>query len=148
MHDALKDYLKQNDIENNIEKNFELYYNLLYSVYSLPNVFLPFLGGILITRYGNRIMYLIFGTIISIGQLFFAIGVEQKSIIIMLIGRVIFGLGGECLGLSMTGFIVKWFSKNEIGLPLGLSISICRLGSLINGVFTPRLANVRINIMK
>ena len=139
MHDALKDHLKQNDIEN----NFEFYFNLLYSVYSLPNVILPFLGGILITKFGNRVMYLMFGTVISLGELIFVLGVEQKSIIIMLIGRAIFGLGGECLGLSMTGLIVKWFSKNEIGLPLGLSISICRLGSLINGILTPKLANVR-----
>jgi MFS family permease len=90
-------------------------------------------------------MYIIFGLFILIGEFFFAFGCEKKSIFVMLIGRVIFGFGGECIGLCLTGIIVKNFNKNEMGLPLGLSISIARIGSVINGVVSPKLSLVKIN---
>ncbi len=136
LHGALKthfDYLKE---------DFEFYFNLMYSVYSLPNVILPYVGGILIRKLGNNLMFLIFALLITLGQFLFAYGCDAKSISLMLVGRVIFGLGGECIGVSLTGIIVKWFVKSEIGLPLGLSISIGRLGSVINASLSPQMSNV------
>jgi MFS family permease len=125
-----------------MKDDFEFYFNLLYSVYSLPNIFLPFLGGLLIRKLGNNMMFFIFALFIASGQLLFAYGCDSQSMTIMLIGRAIFGVGGECIGLSLTGIIVKWYVKSEIGLPLGLSISLGRLGSVINASFSPSMSNV------
>jgi hypothetical protein len=66
--------------------NFEYLFNLLYSVYSLPNVVLPLVGGIMIYKYGYRIMFLVFGFCVLFGQLIFAIGCSTKSISLMLVG--------------------------------------------------------------
>ncbi len=115
----------------------------MYAVYSFPNIFLPFVGGVMITKFGNRMMYLIYGFFVMIGQFIFAFGCQGDSIVIMLIGRVTFGLGGEGVGLCLTGMIVKWFDMAEIGLPLGLSISITRIGSVLNVVLTPQLSYVK-----
>ncbi len=87
-------------------------------------------------------MFLIFAFFIATGQFIFAFGCDSQSITMMLLGRTIFGVGGECIGLSLTGIIVKWFAKSEIGLPLGLSISLGRIGSVINASFSPSLSNV------
>lgn len=114
----------------------------------MPNIILPFLGGILVAQFGTRAMYIIFGMFILLGQLVFTLGCEYTSMNWMLIGRVIFGLGGECLNICQNAMIIKWFYKSEIALPLGLTISFSRLGSVINDNFSPRLVNeVKLNYL-
>ena len=41
---------------------------MLYTVYNLPNIFLPLIGGFLTDKFGDRLMTLIFGFLILIGQ--------------------------------------------------------------------------------
>jgi MFS family permease len=133
LHDALKSQFAY------LGNNFEYYFGLLYSLYSLPNIILPFIGGLLVMKYGIRKMYMVFGGFIMIGQLVFALGCQHSSIGVMLLGRIIFGFGGECLNICQNAMIVKWFYKSEIALPLGLTISVSRLGSVLNDVASPRL---------
>lgn len=136
LHDSLKEKFK------NLGNEFEFYFNLMYAVYSFPNIILPLIGGIVITKYGSSIMYFIFGLLILIGQIVFACGIFYDSIYTVLIGRFVFGLGGECLGLPQNSMIVKWFPKAQLGLPLGLSVSGGRIASVLNDLITPYLAAV------
>ena len=121
-------------------KNFEYYYNLLYSIYSIVNIFIPFIGGNLIKIYGNKNMFLVFAIIIVIGQLIVYLGCKYNSIYTMLIGRVIFGLGGDNLNVSQMTCVVEWFYKAETSFPMGLTLTISRIGSFFNDVLSPRLA--------
>jgi MFS family permease len=127
---------------NDTGEKFEYIFNLMYSVYSLPNVILPLIGGLLIFKYGYRLMFLIFGSCVLFGQLIFAVGCTTKSIKIMLIGRVIFGLGGESLNTTQYAIIIQWFASNEIGFAMGLCLSLARLGNVMNDVISPRIATV------
>ena len=120
--------------------NFEYYFSLLYSLYSFPNVVLPFIGGMFITMFGNRMMYVVFGVCIIFGQFMFVIGSQMKSIMIMIVGRIVFGVGGESINICQTAMIVKWFNKNSISLPLGLTLTVSRLGSVLNDVLSPKIA--------
>ena len=120
--------------------NFEYYYNLLYSIYSIVNIFIPFIGGNLIKAYGNKNMFIVFALIIVIGQLIVYLGVKNNSIYTMLIGRVIFGLGGDNLNVSQMTCVVEWFYKSESSFPMGLTLTISRLGSFLNDVLSPRFA--------
>ena len=121
-------------------KNFEYYYNLLYSIYSIVNIFIPFIGGNLIKVYGNKNMFLVFAIIIVIGQLIVYLGCKNNSIYTMLIGRVIFGLGGDNLNVSQMTCVVEWFYKSESSFPMGLTLTISRIGSFFNDVLSPLLA--------
>jgi len=136
LHEQLKNQF------SNLGNSFEYYFNLLYSLYSLPNIFLPFLGGIFVMLFGIRLMYFIFGMFLLLGQFTFALGGSLNNIYIMLLGRVLFGFGGECLNITQSAMIVKWFLKSEIALPLGLTISISRLGSVLNDNLSPRIATI------
>lgn len=49
-------------------------FNLLYSVYSWPNVILPFFGGYISDKLGVRLMGVVFMFLILIGQLIVALG--------------------------------------------------------------------------
>ena len=122
--------------------DFEYVFNLMYSVYSLPNIILPFIGGFFIFKFGYRTMFIIFGLCVLVGQLIFAIGCTCKSIPIMLLGRVIFGLGGESLNTTQFSIILQWFAQNEIAFAMGLCLSSARLGNVLNDVISPRIATV------
>lgn len=44
-----------------------LQFNMLYSIYSLPNIILPFFGGMLIDKMGVRFSIIVFSSIIILG---------------------------------------------------------------------------------
>jgi MFS family permease len=119
-------------------------YNWLYSAYSWPNVILPLLGGILSDRLGLRLGNLIFATLVTLGQVVFALGMTLSGTdtnwIVMLTGRVVFGLGGESLSVTMSGLIAKWFGGKELALALGLNLALARLGSVFNDIASPAVA--------
>lgn len=50
------------------EHDFNFYFNLLYSVYSFPNIILPFLGGYFVAKLGARWMNVLFCCFILLGQ--------------------------------------------------------------------------------
>jgi len=75
-------------------------YNLLYSVYSLPNLFLPFLGGQFIDKIGLRKGVFLFSVVLIIGQLICALSPVVNAYYVMLFGRLIFGIGGENLAIT------------------------------------------------
>jgi MFS family permease len=72
-----------------------LEFNLLYSVYSFPNIILPFFGGYLVDFIGVRFGIILFSTLICLGQAVFAFSASIKNYPLALVGRIIFGLGGE-----------------------------------------------------
>ena len=121
-------------------KNFEYYYNLLYSIYSIVNIFIPFIGGTLIKIFGNKNMFIVFGLLIVIGQFIVYIGCNNNSIYTMLFGRIIFGLGGENLNVAQMACVVEWFYKSENSFAMGLTLTISRVGAFANDVLSPRFA--------
>jgi MFS family permease len=88
-------------------------------------------------------MFIIFGSFVLLGQLIFAVGCSTKSIKTMLLGRVIFGLGGESLNTTQYAILIQWFGTNEIAFALGLCLSLARFGNVMNDVISPRIATVK-----
>ena len=84
---AIQVLLKQK-MESDHKDNYEYIFQLMYSVYSLPNIILPLIGGILIFQFGNRVMYITFGLLVLIGQFIFAFGCNANSTTMMLIGKL------------------------------------------------------------
>lgn len=86
-------------------------------------------------------MIFLFAVFLLIGQGMFLVGVSIKSMNLMLVGRVIFGLGGESMNVAGTAMLVGWFKGYEIALALGLNLSLARLGSVCNDIWSPWLDN-------
>mmetsp|Transcript_11707 Transcript_11707/g.11650 ORF Transcript_11707/g.11650 Transcript_11707/m.11650 type:complete len:152 (+) Transcript_11707:252-707(+) len=135
----LQDYVARGDVK----------YNLLYSVYSYPNIILPLIGGVLIDKIGINFSIVLFSTLLVAGQGVFAIagfvgesGEDHVStaFIIAIIGRVVFGLGGESLNVCQSTIVSRWFKGKELSLALGINISVSRLGSVFNNYTMPPLA--------
>lgn len=105
---------------------------LLYSLYSWPNVFLCFFGGFLIDRvFGVRLGAFLFGAVITLGQIVFALGGWFNNKYVMYTGRFIFGLGGENLAVAGNTYIVYWFSGREINTVFGIQLACSRIGSTV-----------------
>jgi len=115
--------------------------SLLYSVYSWPNVALAMCGGYIVDRIlGIRYGMIAFISFINLGQLIFSIGIQTKTFYACVVGRFIFGLGGECLAVVQNTFVVRWFAGPYLSLVFGVVLAFARIGSSVNMVLTPSLA--------
>jgi len=102
----------------------------LYSVYSYPNMILCFFGGYIVDRYNsttiqlntthshnnphNRVTGVRWGSIlfcgfILLGEFMFCLGIQFKMYYLALVGRFVFGLGGESLTVAQNTYTARWF---------------------------------------
>lgn len=112
-------------------------YNLLYSVYSFPNTVLPFFGGVFVDLWGTNTTMMVFLTLICLGQAVFALGVTLKKFWLALLGRLIFGFGGESLSVAQSTLLAGWFRGKEVAFAMGINLSISRIGSVVNDNVSP-----------
>ena len=92
----------------------------LYSIYSLPNMVLPLLGGILISKIGIRLGLILFTVILTLGQAVLALGGYQNSYAVMMMGRFIFGLGGDSMAVAEYAIVCSWFVGKELSFAVGV----------------------------
>ncbi|KAI8803498.1 major facilitator superfamily domain-containing protein [Cladochytrium replicatum] len=113
--------------------------NLLYSVYSLPNIFLPLFGGMLVDSVGPTFTLLGFSSLVCLGQFLFSLGIALKQFPLMLVGRVVFGLGGESLEVAQARITTDWFKGRALAFALGLNLSFARVATALNDNLSPWL---------
>jgi MFS family permease len=99
---------------------------LLQAIYSMPNVFIVLIGGIIVDRIGTRKAIFIFGLLCTIGA---AITVTSPKLAVMAGGRLVFGLGAESLIVAVTTAVAKWFRGKELSFAFGINLMIARFGS-------------------
>lgn len=105
-------------------------FGFLSSVYSWPNVILPLFGGMAIDIFGVRIAALVFTCLVTLGSLLFTLGLSMESTTMLIVARVVFGLGGESQNVSSLAFITKWFRGKELAFAVAIDIAVSRLGSV------------------
>jgi MFS family permease len=150
--DVLKQQLRLSD--SNI--------GLLQAIYSFPNIVMVLIGGIVIDRIGTKKSTLLFGSICMVGSMVTAwpntpalaplgavvsalssvlgLGVESRTLAVMVAGRLLFGLGAESLIVAVTTAIARWFRGKELSFAFGINLTIARLGSFA-ALNSPTLAS-------
>lgn len=123
------------------EELFQYRLSLLYSLYSIPNVLLPFWVGRWLDRLGSRPILLLLSFLVTAGQLLVAFGIQNGSFAIIVVGRVLFGIGGESLAVAQSRLVTQWFEGKELALAIGLNLSIARIGTVVNNVLSPIIAS-------
>ncbi len=98
----------------------------LNAIYSIPNVFMVLIGGMIIDAIGTRRSTFIFSLFCLAGAV---ITVSSGTLEVMAAGRLVFGLGAESLIVAVTTAIAKWFRGKELSFAFGLNLTIARLGS-------------------
>lgn len=100
---------------------------------------LPIFGGIFLDQIGVRSGLIVFSSILTFGQLVFAAGAYYQNFQMMLVGRVIFGMGGESMCVAQSAIISMWFKGSELAFAVGINLSVSRLGSVLNSMIVPTL---------
>src|SRR5512139_1741937 len=99
---------------------------LLNAIYSIPNIFMVLIGGIIIDYIGTRKATFLFALLCVIGA---ALTAVSGTLWVMAAGRLVFGLGAESLIVAVTTAIAKWFKGKELSFAFGVNLTIARLGS-------------------
>ena len=101
---------------------------MLNAIYSLPNILMVLVGGIIIDRIGVKRATMLFGVLCFLGA---AITAMTGLFPIMAAGRLVFGLGAESLIVAVTTALAKWFKGKELSFAFGANLTIARLGSYL-----------------
>jgi len=99
---------------------------LLQAIYSIPNVFMVLIGGIIIDKIGTRISTFVFTFLCLIGAILTAI---TGNLAVMAAGRLVFGLGAESMIVAITVILGRWFKGKELSFAFGLNITVARFGT-------------------
>lgn len=99
---------------------------MLNAIYSIPNIFMVLVGGVIVDRIGTRLATLIFSWVCFLGA-----GLTALAPIfpLMAAGRLVFGIGAESLIVAVTTAIARWFRGRELSFAFGLNLTLARLGS-------------------
>jgi MFS family permease len=100
----------------------------LNAIYSLPNIFMVLIGGLLCDRFNARSVAVATAAVCLLGAILTAIG-SQFSI--MAAGRLLFGLGAETMLVALTVAFAQWFAGRHFALFFALNISVSRFGSYL-----------------
>lgn len=98
----------------------------LNAIYSLPNIVMVLIGGIIVDRFGTRLSTLVFALIALVGAVLTAV---SPAFPVMAAGRLFFGLGAESMIVAITVAIGQWFVGRQLGFAFGVNLSIARAGS-------------------
>jgi MFS family permease len=100
----------------------------LNAIYSLPNIFLVVVGGMLVDRFTARRMVLFTTALCLVGAVVTALGAQFP---VMATGRLLFGIGSETLAVATTVALAQWFAGRYFALLFALNLSLARLGSYL-----------------
>ena len=102
-------------------------YNAIFSAYAWPDVLMPIIGGMIVDRVvGMRCGYLIFTSILMIGQGVMTVGGYLGMFWVMLLGRIIFGCGVGIMMSLVAGSQVLLYDSNT-ALIISLNIGFTRI---------------------
>ena len=102
-------------------------YNAIFSAYAWSDILMPIIGGMIVDRVvGMRCGYLIFASILMIGQGVVTIGGYLGIFWVMLLGRIIYGCGVGTMQSLVTGSQVLLYDSN-ITLIISINTGFFRL---------------------
>lgn len=99
---------------------------LLNAIYSLPNVVLILLGGVLVDRFGAARTTLLTAGICGVGALLTAFSPNFAG---MAAGRLLYGIGAETFSIATLAGVAQYFAGSTVAFAMGLTLAIGRLGS-------------------
>jgi len=100
----------------------------LNAVYSLPNIVMVLVGGVLIDRFSARTVTLVTTIVCLLGAVLTALG---SDFVTMVAGRLLFGLGAETMIVAVTVALAQWFVGRYFALLFALNLTFARLGSYL-----------------
>jgi len=99
---------------------------MLNAIYSLPNVVLILVGGVLVDRFGSARMLMGTAAVCLAGAALTALSPDFAG---MAAGRLLFGIGAETFSISTLTAVAEHFTGRNLAFAMGLNLAISRAGS-------------------
>eukprot|EP00993_Chasmostoma_nieuportense_P000867 NODE_1797_length_1377_cov_32.420800_g1705_i0.p1 GENE.NODE_1797_length_1377_cov_32.420800_g1705_i0~~NODE_1797_length_1377_cov_32.420800_g1705_i0.p1 ORF type:complete len:453 (+),score=83.91 NODE_1797_length_1377_cov_32.420800_g1705_i0:1-1359(+) len=114
-------------------------FNGLYTFTHLPNVFMCAVAGLWVDRCGLPLPLLALAGCVVVGQGMVLVGMATGHYPWLLMGRFLFGFGGESLTIIQSKVLSLWFHGDAFMLALALNWGMDRSGSLLSTWAPPLL---------
>jgi MFS family permease len=105
-------------------------------------------GGFILDRWGIRLSAILFGLLVTAGGALTSLGASdvltqdpKEKIVLMAVGRIVFGIGLEITCVIVSRVVVKWFKGKELALAMAINVGFGRLGSFFAVSFGLDIAN-------
>jgi len=110
---------------------------LLMSFFALPGIVISIPVGMLADRYNQKVIGLISLILIITGAVLLA---SSSSLFMLILGRVISGVGAITIFIVAPQMLTHWFIKREIGIAMGIFNTGVPLGTILSFNFLSLLA--------
>ncbi|KAG0214706.1 hypothetical protein BGX33_001905 [Mortierella sp. NVP41] len=126
LNKPLQEYMQMTDDQ------FAYFLNLLYTSYSTLTSSSPGWEGMPPTG----LLLIVLSILVVLGQLVLCLGLERRSIAVMILGRVVFG-SAESLSVAQSAITVKYFRGKELAMAIGINLCMSRMSGVLNDMVTP-----------
>lgn len=109
----------------------------LYAMYALPNILLSPVSGYLIEKYNPAYSGLAFTMLNYIGQLLCLAAVSHGKFYLAIIGRGLYGIGGEGTLILQATINEYWFSGKFLSVSNGLCQTFNNMADMMGNFLTP-----------
>ncbi|KAG2233913.1 hypothetical protein INT48_004401 [Thamnidium elegans] len=106
-------------------------YGVVSAAVSIINTIFPIAGGVFIDIFGSVWGTLAINFMIILGALLTAIAAKIESYPLLVVARVIFGIGSGLIVTMQESLLSKWFRTKHLSIAIGLQLSISRLSSFL-----------------
>ena len=133
------------------KSNPSFFYQLFYTVYAWTNMAMSLVAGLMVDRVGLKTCVFLFLSFCLIGSALFGLSFTLTSLspdaryILMFVGRFIFGLGGGSITIAQNAITAYWFKNRELAMAFGCTLTISRIGSVVNFNLTRGIFNFFFN---
>ncbi|KAJ3163293.1 hypothetical protein HDU88_006391 [Geranomyces variabilis] len=97
----------------------------------LMGTIVPLLAGMLYDVYGTGIGSLLTTGTIFLGTLLVASAAASSSYVLLVLGRVVYGLGAGSVNVVQQTIIARWFAGRHMATAMGALLLVNRLGTVI-----------------
>jgi MFS family permease len=108
----------------------------LNAIYSLPNVVLILVGGVLVDRFGAGRAFAWTAGVCFAGA---ALTAASPSFLVMATGRLLFGVGAETFNIASLAAVTLFYPRRHTALMMGITLGMGRAGSWVADL-SPTLA--------
>ncbi|KAI8147347.1 major facilitator superfamily domain-containing protein [Fennellomyces sp. T-0311] len=106
-------------------------YGVLSSSVSIINTIFPIIGGMFIDIFGSVWGTMAVNGLVLLGSLLTALAARFASFPLIIVGRVIFGIGGGLIVTMQESLLSKWFRTQSLSIAIGMQLSVSRLATFL-----------------
>lgn len=113
----------------------------MQSCVAIVNTVLPVVGGIFIDAFGTIPGALITTVLITSGNVLVALSASSKSLYMMIVGRILYGIGSGTVVIVQETILSQWFNGRSLAAVVAMMLTVSRLASFCAQATVVPIAN-------